>query len=1170
MPWVQEQQSPTTAGKSTHDDFSPTIHHGDHADDDRLRSEFLDQLQSINKSGMKYMEEGRLDKALHMFQLCETIIQKTSLSHTMPAEEKSLRLTVYNNIACVYQKKNALETALQYLFKVIEECGLDARQRRHVNVGSHPSRTESSSFVDQMALFDEATAHLNACVVLSGLKQHKQALRYVRRAVALFVNIRDPSFVDAAIKASSDAGRRKRKNQWDESGISDKYFKGLALAYYNEAVQHEFLQSIDDARLSVSNAQEVCDANLGADHPVTKAILANFPFKGNEESNGKWVPRKLVDTTTWIQHLAGAVAPTSEEGDGGTKAKTIDTQEPQAIAQTQDDIAHGSHSQRKETNHKHRHRKKRSSKRSKSKQHRSTMNDDEGPATHQQQEPLVAALLHSYTKANKSLRKNEDAITMILGRGTYGIADRQASLPQDRRKEDHSGKRSRRKKHHRTHKEKKVSTKSNRDDSTSRPKDPEPTGSSSTKAGTKRKPKHKHRGPHKAASDSNQREFSAHIQTIRMLKQFAIASASLDATDDDDNPVDTTKQGSNKQQRSKQKVSSQKRKRKKSSTKATGDTQQQQASKQGVPPLDLSIAANQSTPEDKGQHTHIGLETGSATKPSNGGIAAASSSEARSDGHGSDIGVQESATASPTNPGEESAAVDATKPNSPQMAQIQGDQSESLSHFPADGVGNVDGDGAQSSKSDAKTTTSNADDASPNESTEVAGDVSVEKDDDLSQDQRLHRDKIENRRMQLQAERSRLQENRRRQRTDCIAYLTEAGRKNRDRLAGVLERHTDSVAALKNLGTANTNFLQQEKKRLEQERAAAQQERAAARRAAIDSASLHLRHVGHTCLVRLQKAKEDAFALRQRLLSQSKQGLEKCGLVFQRHLCQQRDAIQLLRNFGRHCSRRLTSQLWLLQTGSSNVVRINNIKSFNQSKVVIRCDLRRVGDTHMRHLTRQSRVKHDLMQQGTRFVEKLNSSLKLVADALEEAGLLKHRSLHEIASIGNSMQVRPSSAARPIFLHRGLPQLPTPPAAWERKLNEVDGGDVSRGALALCSQQLQDGSAFFGSVAASLQNALKASEDLHNMLQSTHAADAVPGQNRRSSRVIDFDDTIDGHDDGHGDDGENHRTVLTTAKFVAKGLEREHKRSQKLVELIEQNMAPAKELKSADSLPYMY
>ena len=70
--------------------------------------------------------------------------------------------------------------------------------------------------------------------------------------------------------------------------------------------------------------------------------------------------------------------------------------------------------------------------------------------------------------------------------------------------------------------------------------------------------------------------------------------------------------------------------------------------------------------------------------------------------------------------------------------------------------------------------------------------------------------------------------------------------------------------------------------------------------------------------------------------------------------------------------------------------------------------------------------------------------------------------------------------------------------------------------------------------------------------------------------VIDFDDTIDGHDDGHGDDGENHRTVLTTAKFVAKGLEREHKRSQKLVELIEQNMAPAKELKSAYSLPYMY
>ena len=260
----------------------------------RLKHSFLDQLRNINRTAMQCVEENNLQQALKMFRLCESIIRKTALlAHGIRRnEEKSLRLTVYNNIACAYQKKNELETALEYLLKVIEECRmptprdeLDAQEEAGRDGAFEGEDEEDGMLADQplfpaeTAVFDEATAHLNACVVLSGLGRHNQALRYVRRAVTLFVQVRDPAFIARATRSlarnnsSNRSGgarqrdgsdeveishdRALRRGRWESSELPGKFYKGLALAHYNEAVQHEHLGSLEKCEESVAAAQEV-------------------------------------------------------------------------------------------------------------------------------------------------------------------------------------------------------------------------------------------------------------------------------------------------------------------------------------------------------------------------------------------------------------------------------------------------------------------------------------------------------------------------------------------------------------------------------------------------------------------------------------------------------------------------------------------------------------------------------------------------------------------------------------------------------------------------------------------------------------------------------------------------------------------------------------------------
>lgn len=189
--------------------------------DDDSREAIQSRVACWNKEGMALLSEGNtilsLEKLRKSEQLCSdnpNLISPGLLSITL------------NNLGCYYRKTKSYHAALSYLKRSLQ---LDL----------------SSSSGD----FSIAGTHLNVCAVLSKLRKHDNAILHAMCALELLLN-------HTRLQTAS----------------SEEY-QLLAIAYFNCGAENEHLRQYDKAIRRYQQGGEVARDKLGADHPLTLALV---------------------------------------------------------------------------------------------------------------------------------------------------------------------------------------------------------------------------------------------------------------------------------------------------------------------------------------------------------------------------------------------------------------------------------------------------------------------------------------------------------------------------------------------------------------------------------------------------------------------------------------------------------------------------------------------------------------------------------------------------------------------------------------------------------------------------------------------------------------------------------------------------------------------------------
>lgn len=154
-----------------------------------------------------------------------------------PDDRKKLLAITYNNMSCIYKRRNLLKTALGFAEKALK-------------------LETSSSKAD-----NPACTHLNLCAILSRLDRHRHALEHCQCALTL-------------LKGEGYSGG-VTPGMVDDFG-DDPESSILAVCYHNMAVEHEYLGEFDKAIQSYYKSVEVASQELGEEHPITHAFRGRW------------------------------------------------------------------------------------------------------------------------------------------------------------------------------------------------------------------------------------------------------------------------------------------------------------------------------------------------------------------------------------------------------------------------------------------------------------------------------------------------------------------------------------------------------------------------------------------------------------------------------------------------------------------------------------------------------------------------------------------------------------------------------------------------------------------------------------------------------------------------------------------------------------------------------
>jgi len=196
---------------------------------------------------MQYLSKGddaHNKKAKTLLEEAETLTGKNSCI-PKSARRSKLRAVTLNNLGCFYKQMSKPHTAHKYLERALE---IEATTPECDN---------------------PAGTHLNLCAILSQLGRHAEALEHA----------------ECALELLSDGTPSSEKNP--ATSIT-------AIAYYNKAVEQEYLRLGEQALKSYSEAFQVAAKELGQKHPLAMGMKKSWNAckrLNNPQESGLYSPR---------------------------------------------------------------------------------------------------------------------------------------------------------------------------------------------------------------------------------------------------------------------------------------------------------------------------------------------------------------------------------------------------------------------------------------------------------------------------------------------------------------------------------------------------------------------------------------------------------------------------------------------------------------------------------------------------------------------------------------------------------------------------------------------------------------------------------------------------------------------------------------------------------------
>lgn len=183
-----------------------------------------------DEASRKAEEQALLQQALELLKKGEILSERHPV----------VRAVSYNNLSCLFRKQGKLRVALGYIEKAIQ---LEAR---------HPEGRKA------------ADSHINACTILSELHRHEAAFGHAHTALNMLLL---ELFSTEAQQEREEAARRRAESEDEEdakaaanltkTGLPADRVAVLAIAYFNMAVQQEFLRKYSDALISYEKVGRV-------------------------------------------------------------------------------------------------------------------------------------------------------------------------------------------------------------------------------------------------------------------------------------------------------------------------------------------------------------------------------------------------------------------------------------------------------------------------------------------------------------------------------------------------------------------------------------------------------------------------------------------------------------------------------------------------------------------------------------------------------------------------------------------------------------------------------------------------------------------------------------------------------------------------------------------------
>eukprot|EP01017_Pseudomicrothorax_dubius_P031418 TRINITY_DN4006_c0_g2_i7.p1 TRINITY_DN4006_c0_g2~~TRINITY_DN4006_c0_g2_i7.p1 ORF type:complete len:423 (+),score=97.76 TRINITY_DN4006_c0_g2_i7:58-1326(+) len=214
----------------------------EHSDED---SKIHDLILKCNKTAMDNLKNNDFDGCVDLLKKAEKLLVHDVLNSRSEKSYRLLGITL-NNLGCFYRRTGKQHVALRYLKKALE--------------------IEIYTLNDKVSV---AGTHLNICVILSGLKRHKDAIKHARLAVDLLELSRESIVSDGKFSASSS-------HMFERMISSNEKLKNvmttIVIAYFNLATEEEYLGMVFESLESFQVAVQYSSAVIGEEHPLTNTI----------------------------------------------------------------------------------------------------------------------------------------------------------------------------------------------------------------------------------------------------------------------------------------------------------------------------------------------------------------------------------------------------------------------------------------------------------------------------------------------------------------------------------------------------------------------------------------------------------------------------------------------------------------------------------------------------------------------------------------------------------------------------------------------------------------------------------------------------------------------------------------------------------------------------------